>query len=250
MTPDHQSKQKDEIVELQEKLTTQEPLAALGLAWTALQHRLNNTAKLLHPQILKLKTRIGRDDQETVEIVETLERNINYLDNILNRLGLLIPRETKLEQQDVNTLLYEASQELISTRVNNATKDVVVYYQLSDEVPTIKTDTELLTEVFRNLIENSLKAMENAGGELELTTRYLSGATEVEITVKDTGCGIPPDLRDHLFLQPIKKPLTPGAGLGLWLSKLILDRLDGNIQVAHTQVGEGTTVIVTLPLIQ
>ena len=90
--------------------------------------------------------------------------------------------------------------------------------------------------------------MEGAGGELEIITRYSFETTEVAVEVKDTGCGIPPDFEDHLFLQPIKKPAAPGAGLGLWLSKLILDRLDGNIWVANTRVGGGTVIVVTLPV--
>jgi two-component system sensor histidine kinase HydH len=249
MTPHHPPKRQKEVIELREELAAQESLATLGLAWMALQHRLSNTVRLLLPLIVRLKARVEEDDQGTLEIVESLERTANQVDAILNRLNLLVPSEAKFENQDVNTLLYEVGQELVSTLVGTAAGNVTINYWLSDEVPTIKTDAGLLKEVFRNLVENGLKAIALAGGAVELSTHYLPEMAEVRIEIKDTGSGIPPDLRDRLFLQPIEKK-SAGPGLGLWLSRLILARLGGSIQVAQTQVGMGTTMVVTLPVVR
>jgi signal transduction histidine kinase len=85
------------------------------------------------------------------------------------------------------------------------------------------------------------------GGNLWVTSRLNSSDGAVEVTVRDDGCGISPDILPHLF-EPFltTKETGRGVGLGLAISRSILERHNGNIEV-QSEVGRGTTFTVTLP---
>src|SRR5205807_1031445 len=85
------------------------------------------------------------------------------------------------------------------------------------------------------------------GGNLWVTTKLCREENVVQIIVRDDGCGIPPEILSRLF-EPFltTKGTGKGVGLGLAISRSILERHNGNIEV-HSEVGRGTTFTVTLP---
>jgi signal transduction histidine kinase len=86
------------------------------------------------------------------------------------------------------------------------------------------------------------------GGNLWLRTRSLPQSSQVELQVRDDGCGMTPDVRTKLF-EPFvtTKPEGKGVGLGLAISRSIIERHHGNIQV-ESEVGRGTTFYIFLPV--
>ncbi|MFC2149721.1 PAS domain S-box protein [Candidatus Auribacterota bacterium] len=95
-----------------------------------------------------------------------------------------------------------------------------------------------------NLFENALKFTEK--GSISIIAR-LKGKY-VEIRVKDTGCGIDPGIIDRIFDKFFKRhPAVDGMGLGLYISKDLVNRWNGRISVESKGTGKGTTVVVTLP---
>ena len=109
------------------------------------------------------------------------------------------------------------------------------------------TATRQLDEVFRNLMTNALDAMADEGGSLQVRSRC-AGNRSVIVTVKDTGPGIPPQVRDKVFhIGTTTK--RGGMGYGLWWSRTFLRRLGGDMVVESKQ-GKGCTFTVTLPVTQ
>ena len=116
-------------------------------------------------------------------------------------------------------------------------------------MPIIKTDRKKLTQIIHNLFENALK-FSQAGNEILLAAQHTD--TEVEIFVKDNGCGIPKQELSRIFEKFHQINRQPGngergTGLGLAITAKLVSILKGTISV-DSEVGEGTCVKVTLPI--
>jgi PAS domain S-box-containing protein len=111
----------------------------------------------------------------------------------------------------------------------------------------LQTDRQLVRRIVENLVHNAIKFTHNG----EVTVAVQAHDATAVITVADSGNGIPPAFRDHLF-TPFKQASEgrtrthEGVGLGLALTKRMLDLLGGDIDV-DSEEGVGTTVVVTLP---
>jgi two-component system, NtrC family, sensor kinase len=113
-------------------------------------------------------------------------------------------------------------------------------------LPLIDTFSGQLNQVWMNLLVNAAQAVSAAGGEVKISTKTENGC--VSIAISDTGGGIPSDKLSKIF-DPFftTKPVGEGTGLGLSIAFGIIERHRGSITV-ETQVGEGTTFTVTLPI--
>ena len=113
-------------------------------------------------------------------------------------------------------------------------------------LPLLQAFPQQLNQVFLNLLVNAGQAMDTTG-EIKITTTAL--ADEVEIRISDNGCGIPPENLECLF-EPFftTKAVGKGTGLGLHISRTIIEKHHGQIQVEST-VGKGTTFIIHLPTV-
>ncbi len=109
-------------------------------------------------------------------------------------------------------------------------------------VAEVMADREELRRAFINIIRNGIQAMNNAGRMIIMTSNE---GTQVVISVRDFGGGIPPEVRARLF-QPNFSTKTDGMGLGLAIVKRTVDELGGTIDV-ESEVGKGTTVTLRIP---
>ena len=116
--------------------------------------------------------------------------------------------------------------------------------ELAEELSPVWADGEQLRQVFLNLVTNAVDAMDE-GGTLRVSTAQQDGY--VVIRFQDTGKGIPPHHLPRIF-EPFftDKSLGQGTGLGLAVSRSIVERHEGTIGVV-SRVREGTTVSVRLP---
>jgi signal transduction histidine kinase len=120
-----------------------------------------------------------------------------------------------------------------------------------EHLPHVRVDGPMVTEVFRNLIENGLKFNDKAEKRVQLTAD-IDGAW-VTIHVKDNGVGIPAEEIERIFQKfyQIENSFTgqvPGAGLGLSLCRKVVEGSGGKIAI-QSELKKGTTVSVTLPCI-
>jgi signal transduction histidine kinase len=116
---------------------------------------------------------------------------------------------------------------------------------LEDGLPSVKCDREELRRAFINIIRNGIQAMSNSG---TMTVRSRSENGKAILTLHDEGVGMSEEVKARLF-QPNFSTKTDGMGLGLAITKKIIDDLGGSI-VVESKEGKGTTVIVVLPIEQ
>jgi signal transduction histidine kinase len=114
--------------------------------------------------------------------------------------------------------------------------------------PTVRADAEKLRQVFTNVIDNAVDAMESNAGErrLELWIRR-SDPGSATVAIRDNGCGIPGDKIGKIF-NPFYTTKQNGTGLGMGIAKKVMDAHHGRIEVV-SKVGEGTEFSLSIPLL-
>ncbi|MFN8577334.1 MAG: 7TM-DISM domain-containing protein [Candidatus Sericytochromatia bacterium] len=188
-------------------------------------------------------------DNEQKSLVNTISSSSEILLSLVNDILDISKFESgkmELEQKEFN--LKENIEEVIDILSLNAQeKGIEIFYYISTKVPEIIiSDSIKLKRVLINLISNSIKFTEKGYILLEVTLNELDNIADIDFIVKDTGIGIPEDKKDKLF-----KPFTQvdssitnkfgGTGLGLTISKNIVESMNGNIGFKNNDDSEGAT---------
>jgi signal transduction histidine kinase len=124
--------------------------------------------------------------------------------------------------------------------------NVAIVKDLDPLLPQVMADASQFQQVFMNIVMNAVQAMEEKG-TVTIVTRRADHGDFVEVTISDTGCGIPPEKIDRIF-DPFytTKPSGRGTGLGLSIAYGIVTEHAGTIE-AHSKVGKGSTFIIRVP---
>jgi two-component system NtrC family sensor kinase len=123
-----------------------------------------------------------------------------------------------------------------------------VVTDFSDDVPEIECYPGLLNQVFLNLVVNAAQAIPNDG---TITVRTRLEGEDVHISVTDTGTGIPPEVREKVFSAGFStKAIGEGSGLGLTITREIIEDTHGGKISFETEMGVGTTFHVYIPIRQ
>jgi signal transduction histidine kinase len=227
---------------------------ALGIAFAVLMHRLNNTIGALNPYLARLRGCLDRyvksDDMAALDTVRdtigVMERIVGDTYDLMTAVKVLGKPTEQPTPLDVNSLLYEVWEELSA---NHTSKTVQVSFDFPESIPPVRADSHLLAEVFRAVLENSLEAVDEESGRINIRSRYKPAGQVVQIEIEDNGVGIPESILSHLFQRPISST-DSNKGLGLWLARLVLARFGGSINVKHTEIDRGTVIAITLPAFQ
>jgi signal transduction histidine kinase len=229
----------DRLVELQEDVKRQERQAMFGRVAAGIVHDLShpiqnigNSARLLVREDLDAESRESFHRTIDRELV-TLKRFMDDLRNVVK------PKPIERFAMDVNGPLAEIVEAM---RVEGERHAVTVEAQYADGPLVIEGDRFALGRVFRNLITNAIQATE-PGGRVSVATAR--AGVQVVISVADTGSGIPADRLPRIF-DDFVTTKTRGLGLGLAISKRIVEQLDGTIAV-ESEVGRGTAFTMRFP---
>jgi len=219
-------------------------LATLGTVMAALQHRINNTFNIIVPNVSRLRKRVDMTDTTIVEILDIIERNARYTSDIIKSIQEPL-RASEAQEINVNAVLNEVMSELREFRLVDSTQSLIlITVDLDESIPHIQASSAQIAEVFRNLMNNACRVMKE-GGQLTITSQLDDG--KICVRVQDTGPGIPPRIQQRLFNQPVpSKEPGEGAGLGLWLSRLMLQSIGGDVTIEETS-STGTTMLVQIP---
>jgi signal transduction histidine kinase len=229
----------DRLVELQEDVKRQERQAMFGRMAVGLVH------DLAHPiQNIGNSTRLLlRDDvdQESRDMFRrTIERELATLKRFMDDLRNIVkPKPIERFAMDVNGSVAEVVE---SMRAEAERSGLAVVARYEDRPLVIEGDRFALGRVFRNLITNAIQATE-PGGRVTITTAR--SGDFVEIGVSDTGSGIPADRLSAIF-DDFVTTKRRGLGLGLAISKRIVEQLDGKI-IVNSEVGRGTSFTLRFP---
>jgi signal transduction histidine kinase len=229
----------DRLIELQEDIKKQERQAMFGRVAAGLIHDLS------HPiQNIGNSTRLLlRDDidQESRDLFrKTIERELEALKRFMDDLRNLVkPKPVERFPMDVNSAVAEI---VDSMRGEGDRHRVAVEARYAPGPLTIEGDRFALGRVFRNLIVNAIQATQ-PGGSVTITTARTGD--RIQVTVTDTGSGIPVDQLRAIF-EDFVTTKRRGLGLGLAISKRIVEQLDGTIAV-ESEVGQGTSFTLRFP---
>ena len=230
-----------ETADLMTRLINSERLAAAGRMANTLAHEINNPLEALTNIFYLLQ--LNDLSPQAQELVAVAARELDRVGHI-TRSTLSFYRKVPGRTLDLRTLLEEVVQ-LFSSRAAQHRIEMEARY--GDGLEKAHFDPSL-RQVFANLVGNALEAMETSGGRIALRARLLGHVAIV--TVSDTGHGI-----DRGNLRSIFEPFFTtkgerGTGLGLWVTRGIVEEQGGSLLLRSTTAGRyrGTTIRITLPV--
>ena len=175
-------------------------------------------------------------------IHEETQRMLRMIEQLLD-LSRLEAGESRLQKSRIDLQeLFSYVEAMFATRANEQGAELRL--DIASDAPTIEADYDRLVQILNNLLDNALR--HTSQGSVTVAARSMDDG--LEITVADTGEGIPPEDLARLFdrfWQPESRT-GPGAGLGLAISREIVRAHGGQI-AANSKLGEGTTITVWLP---
>ena len=200
---------------------------------------------LLHPiqnvgNSTRLLLREEVDAETRADCGRIIDRELGIIRRFLDDLRNVVkPKPVERFAMDINTAVGEVFE---SMRPEGERHGVAVEAHYADGPMIIDGDRFALGRVFRNLITNAIQATEPGGGVMIRTART---GDRVEITVTDTGSGIAPERLSAIF-DDFVTTKRRGLGLGLAITKRIVEQLDGTIAV-ESEVGRGTAFTLRFP---
>jgi two-component system, NtrC family, sensor histidine kinase AtoS len=223
-----------------------EQRAILGEVTAIFAHEVRNPINNISTGLQLLAMNLG-DNNANQEVITRLEGDCTRLTTLMESvLSFSRPMEYKTSPIDLTVLLPRI---LDRWRPRLTRANVQPYFQSLVTTPFILGDARALEQVFTNLISNAVHAMKDGGGTLAI--KIVKGKPnqdppQYEITVSDTGPGIPDEIRDHIF-KPFVTNSPEGTGLGLAITQRIITAHRGAINV--NSFPGGTVFTITLPVL-
>ncbi|MFQ5880978.1 MAG: sensor histidine kinase [Candidatus Methylomirabilales bacterium] len=235
----------------QDLLLRQEKLASLGRLAAGLAHEINNPLSSVAGFAEALQRRAQSEQlhgleelRDVPEYLALIQEEVARASTIVRRL-LDFARQREPSFEDLNlALLIRDTVALVKRQAAVANKQIVL--DLTPGLLVVQADRQMLQQVILNLLTNALDAIGEAG---EVCITAVPAPGQVEVLVKDTGCGILPEHLAKIF-DPFftTKAVGKGTGLGLAICQGIMEQHGGAIEVKSEGVGKGTTVAIRLPV--
>lgn len=234
-TKQFQNEQKKFISSVSHELRT--PLTTI-IGYTDMLTR----RQVVDPEILNRSlSTINREGHRLLRLVDDL-LNVNQFDKI--------EFDVKKANLDLHALLIDVVDQM---QIKSSQNDIEINYKSDENLPEILGDYDRLQQLFINVLHNAIKYSDK-GDIIDVVSTREDGS--IVVSIRDYGVGISDVEKDRIFNafyrvdeDRARSEGEGGAGLGLYLVKQIVEKHNGTIRV-DSQVGEGTNVIVTLPVIE
>ena len=237
-----------ELSGAQEEMLRVERMASIGKLAAVVAHEINNPLAGILTYAKLLKKRLSREaqpDTENISMFELIESESRRCGEIVkNLMTFARPTSMNREPADLNSII-DRTARLVQHQLE--LKNIELHPKLDKSLPLVRCDSGQIEQVVLALVMNAIEAMPN-GGNLRLASRTAPDNEHVQVEVCDDGVGMPPEVVAHMF-EPFftTKEHGRGLGLGLAISRNIVDRHGGLIEVA-SESGHGTAFTITLPL--
>jgi len=195
--------------------------------------------------LMLIDSKLSKDN---IKLTQEIQNKIDYLNDLINDLSLLSLSKEHLQFESVSI------QSILDTIINNITnkakeKDINIILKGQNLDKKIELVPILITQAVENIIENAIKYSKD-GSEIEVETKIHKKFFTMYI--KDTGIGIPEHLIHRIFdkfyrVDSSRSKHTGGRGLGLTLTKAIIELHNGTIQV-KSEEGVGTVFTLHIPI--
>ena len=223
-----------------------ERLAAIGETTAALSHSIKNILQALRggADVVEMGLKNSNVPQAS-KGWGVVDRNLNKILNLtMNLLAYSRPREPEMQLVQPRKLI-EDCLELIANAANE--KKIMAVADVDRAQPAVPMDPDGMHQVVMNLLSNALDAVPSPGGLIQVTCRYLAEERTTLLEVIDNGPGIPQSMMPHMFELFHSTKGNRGTGIGLAVSKKIVEEHEGSISVKSSK--EGTTFAVRLPVL-
>jgi len=237
-------KAEQQAQESEKKLKDAERLATIGATAGMVGHDIRNPLQAITCDLYFAKTELAElpnSEQKklAVESLDEIQTNIDYINKIVADLqDYAKPLNPRAQETNIRALFNE-----IVTK-NGVPKNIKLTVEVEDKTERIMADPDYLKRIVSNLTLNAAQAMPN-GGTLTIHAFTDKKTSDILITVKDTGVGIPEDVKPKLF-TPMITTKSKGQGFGLAVVKRMTEGLGGTVSF-ESEVDKGTTFIIRLP---
>lgn len=228
-----------DLERIQEKLIRSERLAAVGELASGVGHELRNPLNVIRNCVYLLNLSLAdKDEEDTIKTLKLLDKQIDISNKIVtDLLDFTRVKPPAKAEAELNSLIRE------SLSWVKVPKGVKVTANLNGNSLKVKIDAEQVGRAFTNIISNAIQAI-HGKGELTIDTGVEDGLAWAKFT--DNGCGIPEENLEKIF-EPLYTTKPKGIGLGLAITKRVIEENGGRIEVA-SQVDKGTAFTIRLPL--
>ena len=222
--------------------------AAWGEVARRLAHEIKNPLTPIQLSAERIRRRyldkVEKDDREILDrATRTITQQVESMKSMVNAFSdYAQPVISRPKRLDINTLIRDITELHIAhlTRIR-------FLFDLADDLPLVMTDPAGIRQVLNNLIINASDALGDKGGELKLRTRIDPVKDNLLVLeLQDNGPGFPAELLDRIF-EPYVTTKTSGSGLGLPISRRIIEENSGTMRAANLPKG-GAVVIIQLPV--
>jgi two-component system, NtrC family, sensor kinase len=239
----------NELNSAHEQMLRVEKMASIGKLAAIVAHEINNPLAGILTYAKLLKKQFARENDkkydEVVASLDLIESESWRCGEIIRNL-LTFARATprNYAPADLNVVV-DRCVRLVQHQLD--LQNIQLHLDLALDLPPVRCDPAQIEQVILALVMNAIAAMPK-GGNLTLRSRKTDGKPQIQMEVQDDGTGIPPELMSRMF-EPFftTKEHGHGLGLGLAISRMIVDRHQGRIDV-KSELGHGTLFTVALPL--
>ena len=224
--------------------------AAWGEVARRLAHEIKNPLTPIQLSAERIRRRyldkIEKDDRGILDrATRTIVQQVESMKSMVDAFSdYAQPVNSRPKCLDINTLI----RDITELHIAHLTK-IRFMFDLTDDLPLVMTDPTGVRQVLNNLIINASDALGDKGGELKLSTRIdHANDSFLVLELQDNGPGFPAELLDRIF-EPYVTTKISGSGLGLPISRRIIEENGGTIRATNLPKG-GAVVIIHLPVTQ
>ena len=232
--------------ELERIVAEQDKMASLGHMAAGIVHEIKNPLSGLNVCLAAIKENLreDRDLDEVFSLLDGATGAVGKISSIVDRIMDFARSDgQEMVPLDINAPLEEA----IRISATNFRKfGISLRSDLSENLPRVYADFQLMEQVILNLLSNALEILKESESEKRVVVSSSSEGDFVTITVEDSGPGVPVSLRDRIF-DPFFTTRLSGTGVGLSLCKKIILEHGGMIKVDTSQMG-GALFKILLPI--
>jgi two-component system sensor histidine kinase DctS len=239
----------EQLQQLRDELVHAGRLSTMGEMAVGIAHELNQPLAAIASYCFacrQLLEQTDPGDEQLRRLLEKLEEQALRAGRIIRHVRVMTRKSaTQRVAADVNRLVRDVV-ELMEAELRQ--QQIQLVLRLGDELPGVVVDVVQIQQVLLNLVQNAVDAMrhtEPSRRQLEVST-FLRGDDRVEVVVSDSGCGVSAEQERQLF-APFFTTKSNGTGMGLAISRSIVETHDGRIWVKRNR-GGGVAICFTLAL--